>query len=177
MVEGAADLLRIRAILAFANRAMSRAGKRIMPLKPAALPELAGLELQAEVFAAWARLIGKPRKGVHRERIPVKVIFQVEDAGKTRAGEFRLAPGAVRLLAVNKIGNGFRDRRIVRCRTREQTDQSPSRLRSGARTLSFGGRRVIAHQRFAEAAVGFLHSPQPDGRTLAVIARGERDRF
>ncbi len=71
---------------------MSRAGKRIMLLKPAALTELAGLELQRGVFTDLARLIRETRERVNRKRIPVQMVFQVKDAGKARAGEFRLAP-------------------------------------------------------------------------------------
>src|SRR5262245_39198860 len=107
--ECAADGLKTRAIRAFANLAMSRAGKRIMLLKPAALPKFARLELHGGVFASLARLICEARESVNRERVPVEMIFQVKNTWKTGAGEFRLAPGAVFLLTVNKIGDSLGD--------------------------------------------------------------------
>ena len=88
---------------------MSRAGKRIMLLKPAALLEFAGLEFHGDVFGSLARLICEAREGVNRERVPIEMIFQVKNIWKTRAGKFRLAPGAVCLLMVNEIGDSFCD--------------------------------------------------------------------
>src|SRR6266849_9462895 len=144
-------------------------------LKPAAQPEFAGLELESGVVFGATRLIGIAREGVNREGIPVEVIFQIEDAGKTCAGEIRLAPGAVFPLLMDEIRNGFGDRGVVDVIAGEKPDETPSALRSGARALAFRERLVIAAQGFAEAAVGLLHGAKQGDGTLAVIARCERN--
>src|SRR5215468_5962217 len=105
MKELPGEALTACAILDLINLAMSRAGKRIMPLKPAALPEFAGLELHGGVFSRLARLICEAREGVNRERVPIEMIFQVKNTWKTRAGEFGFAPRTVCLLTVNEIGD------------------------------------------------------------------------
>src|SRR6266478_548013 len=144
-------------------------------LKPAAQPEFAGLELESGVVFRTTRLIGIAREGVDRERIAIEMILQIEDAGKTGAGEIRLAPGAVVPLLVDEIGNGFGDRGVVDVSAGEKADETPSGLRSGARALAFRERLVIAAQGFAETAVGLLHGAKPGDGPLAVIAGCERN--
>jgi len=81
------------------------------------------------------------------------------------------------MLLVNEIGNGFADGRIADVGPRKQTDQSPGGLRSRAGPLALGGWRFVAGQRLTEAAVGLLNGAKPHDRALAVIARGQRNRF
>ncbi len=59
------------------------------------------------------RILSIARKRVQRERIPVEVIFQIKDARKTCAGEFRFVPGAVCILMLGEPSSrafGQRDR-------------------------------------------------------------------
>jgi len=49
------------------------------------------------------------------------VVFQVKDAGETRAGEIRLAPRAIVFLLVHEVRNGVEGGRIAVLCAREQT--------------------------------------------------------
>src|SRR5207249_3608043 len=109
--------------------------------------------------------------------IPVKVVFQIKNARETGAGEIRLAPGAVLTLLVDEIGNGLANRRIAGVRPCKQSDQSPGGLRRRTGALPFRRRRFVTGKRLPEAAVGLLHSAQPDHGALAIVARGQRNRF
>src|SRR5271165_2151007 len=57
--------------------AARRRGVRIARLKPAAQPELAGLEFQRAVFIGFQCLVVVARQRVHRERIAIEVILQI----------------------------------------------------------------------------------------------------
>src|SRR4029077_10729667 len=92
---------------------------------------------QSERFAPAFAHIVETRKGVERKRIPVEVIFQVENAGKPCAGKLRLIPGAVLALVLGKPLRGTFARGIVRAHGCKQANQRPRGLRSGALPLSF----------------------------------------
>ena len=124
-----------------------------------------------------ARLIGITRQRVHREGIPVEVVFQIKNARETGPREIRLAPGAIFMLLVDEIGNGFADSGIAGVRSRKQTDQSPGSLRCRAGALALGRRRFITSKGFTKAAVGLLHGAQPDHGALAIVARRQRNSF
>ena len=109
-------------------------------LKPAAQPKFAGLELEGGKIFDAAREIGVTRESVDGKGIAVEMIFQVEDAGKTGAGEIGFGPGAVGLLLVDEVGDGFGDGGIVDAGAGEKSDQAPGGLRSGARALALGER-------------------------------------
>src|ERR1700690_1693430 len=130
-------------------------------IHPLTRPEIAWLEFRGAIFFRALGLIAIARQCVHRERILVEVILQIEDARKTGAREVVFTPRSVGVLLLYQVGRCPRDRRIIRIRARHQPDQAPSRLRRGAVALPLGGRRLIAMQRLAETSVGLLYLPQP----------------
>ena len=105
------------------------------------------------------------------------MIFQVKDPGKTRAGKFRLAPGAVRFLTMNQVSHSFGNRGVFRPGACKQADESPRRLRSRAGSLPLGRRHVVAQERFAKASVHLLNAAEPTNRALAKLASGKRNGF
>ena len=122
-------------------------------------------------------MIGAARERIDGKRIPVQVIFQVKDPRETSAGEFRLAPGTVGLLAMDQVSYRFGDRRIVGTSPREQANQPPSSLRSCASALSLGGKHIVTQEGFTKAAVRFLNAAQPVDGPLTEFAGSERNGF
>src|SRR5207248_7768797 len=92
------------------------------------------------------------------------MIFQVKDPRTTRAGKFRLAPGAVRFLTMNQVSHSFGNRGVFRPGACKQADESPRRLRSRAGSLPLGRRHVVAQERFAKASVNLLNAAEPTNR-------------
>src|ERR1700680_201053 len=81
-------------------------------LKTAAQAEFAGLEGERGVLLRFLRLVAEACQRIERKRIPIQVIFQVEDAGKSCAGKFVLTPRAIGVLLLDEIGGGLVDCRI-----------------------------------------------------------------
>src|ERR1700746_3527810 len=109
-----------------------------------------GGNLQSERFAPAFAHVVEARERVKRKRIAVEVIFQIENARKTRASKFRFIPRAVFILVLGKPSSGALGSRIVRPNRCKQADQSPRGLRCGALAFAFERRVVVGKNRFAE---------------------------
>src|SRR5215467_1193706 len=103
------------------------------------------------------------------------MIFQVKNSGETCPCKFRLAPGTVRLLAMNQIIHSFGHRGVFRSHAGQQADKSPGGLRSRAGSLPLGRRHVVAQKRFAKTSVYLLNAAEPTHRAFAEFARGQRN--
>src|SRR5437879_138537 len=97
----------------FARATRSRKGNRAMPSEPAAQAKLTGLESHGSIIFHSVGLIVVARQGVHRERIAVQVVLQVENRRETGAREIVLAPRTIVILLKDKVRNRFGDGRIV----------------------------------------------------------------
>src|SRR5215813_10980916 len=107
-------------------------GNRIAALETAAQPEFGRLKFQRTKLVEILGLIAESRQRIQRERIPVEVVLQIENAREARAGEIRFAPGAIAVLLRHQGRNRLLNRGIVRLRSCQQSDQSPSGLRGRA---------------------------------------------
>src|SRR3974377_1916463 len=101
----------------------------------AAQPELVWPELHRAIFFRFFRLIPVPRQRINREGILVQVVLQVKHAWKPGPGKLFLAPPTVRVLLFPQGRRRSRDGCIVTVGSREQSNQSPRRLRRGAVSL------------------------------------------
>ena len=105
------------------------------------------------------------------------MVFQVENTGKSRARKFALRPRSIFILSVHQICHCFGNRRIAPVGSGKKTDQTPSRLRSGAVPIPLRRGQFIRSQRLAESSVGLLHAAQPRHSPLAVVLRRQRNRL
>src|SRR5260370_6467056 len=78
-----------------AKSAVSGRGNRIRRSKAAAHPEFIRQKFHRAKLSRSLQLVAKARQRVQWERIPVQVVFQVENARKAGAGEFVFTPRAV----------------------------------------------------------------------------------
>src|SRR5689334_8304031 len=136
-----------------------------------------GMHAQRTEAIRALRRIAVSRQRVKRKIIAVQVIFQVEDTRKPRAGKFLFGPRAVGLLPLQQVQDGARHRQIAGVAGRQQSNQSPGRLRGRAYALAFERSVVVGSDGFPKAAISVLNFSQPFHGSLAVAASGERNRF
>src|ERR1700683_3888524 len=96
----------------------------------------------AKISPALAHVV-ITRQGVKREGVSIQVILKIKDAGESCARKFRLVPGSIRILLLQKPGHSAFDTRIVRTAGCEQPDQAPGRLRCSALTFALPRRVVV----------------------------------
>src|SRR5579862_5478754 len=105
------------------------------------------------------------------------MVFQVEDARETRAGELRFVPASVGILIRSEPRDGALYSGIIHTSHRKQTDQAPSRLRSGALPLPLQRSIIVRRRCLAKSAVRILHGPQPFDCALAIFAARDAKTF
>src|SRR5580698_3617279 len=105
--------------------------------------QVVGADLRThKILPALAHVV-IARQRVERERNPVEVILQIENAGKTSARELVLVPRPVRILVLEKPRYSTLNGRVIRSYHGKQSDQTPGGLRSRARAFRFQRRIVI----------------------------------
>src|SRR6202789_1656654 len=85
----------------------------------------------AKISPALAHVV-ITRQGVKREGVSIQVILKIKDAGESCARKFRLVPGSIRILLLQKPGHSAFDRRIVGTACGEQSDKTPACCRGVA---------------------------------------------
>src|SRR5579864_1175492 len=80
--------------------------------------------------------IAIPRERVQRKIVPIKVILQIKDTGKTGSGKLLFVPGAIGILLLEQVPHGLRDRRIILVGPRQKPNQAPGSLRRSADALT-----------------------------------------
>src|ERR1700675_2010077 len=119
-------MLIARVAKASVRSAVSRRENVIAALEPAPQPKFGWLEFHGAIFVRTLHLGTETRERIKRERIAVQVVLQVKDTREACAGELGFAPGAIRILLLDKIGHRFLNRRIARLGSSQQSNQAPS---------------------------------------------------
>src|SRR5690242_622245 len=88
-----------------------------------------------------------------RPAIAIHIVFEVEDLGKTGAGDLVFSPGTVGILGANQILNAAAQAWQLRVIKRAKPHHRPGGLGSGAGPLAFEDRVIVGVAAFAPPAV------------------------
>ena len=106
-----------------------------------------------------------PSEGHQRKGDRVEVVPEIEDTGKTGAGEPFLGPTAVRQLVIQQVADPAGNFGAVGFTGGDQSQHRPGGLGSGDRPGPSQRRIVVGLRRLPPAAAGLLESLETVGRS------------